>query len=151
MNWENALSYALASPTATWQVYNEPTNSYNFFGFNLWTDDELHFPYFLCSPSPSPRHHCCCLTPFKTKHQPTCCIFCKSRIAPCCRHVLLFLLCFPRLLLYSDYLVLPFFALRVLVCSQPPILTRFLDFKRSYLWKPLSQSICCWAPARTIM
>ena len=111
----------------------------------------MHFTYFLCSPSPSLHPRCCCLTPFKIGCQPTCSIFCKSRIAPCCRRVLLFLLCLPRLLLYSDYLVLPFFGLRVLVFLQPPILTRVLDFKRSYLWKPLSQSICCWAPARTNM
>ena len=28
------------SPTATWQGYDEPTNSYKFFGFNLWAEVE---------------------------------------------------------------------------------------------------------------
>ena len=34
------------SPTATWQGYDEPTNSYKFFGFNLWAEVELHFQDF---------------------------------------------------------------------------------------------------------
>ena len=63
-----------------------------FFSFILRVEVEMHFTYFLCSPSPSLRTHCCCLTPFKKGGQPTCCIFCKSRITPCCRGVLLFLL-----------------------------------------------------------
>ena len=92
-NWRHAPSYALASPTATWQVYDEPKKVRRFFSFILRAEVEMHLTYFLCSPSPSLHPRCCCLTPFKRGCQLTCCIFCKSRIAPCCRLVLLFLHC----------------------------------------------------------